>query len=79
MQTDSLMKNYTTVFKPGLITTNLLQERTLILKNFAKPAPAVIERFNELFAIKPELTLNEDYTNTIVPPKLKTLSFSQNE
>ena len=72
---ESLMRNYTTVFKPGLITSQILNQRTLILKNFAKPPVAVIERFNELFALKPELTLNEDYTNTLVPPDHKIISF----
>ena len=66
-ESQSVMKDYTTVFRPGLITSQILQGRTLILKNFSKPPVAVMERFNELFSINPELTLTEDYSNTIVP------------
>ena len=74
-KSNSIMKNYTTAFKPGLITSQVLQQRILILKNFAKPAVAVMERFNELFSVEPELTLIEDYTNTIVPSNNNVIHF----
>ena len=55
--------DYTTVFKPGLITHYLFRQSPIIIKNFSKPPTSVIERFNELLSIEPELTLTEDYTN----------------
>ena len=68
--------DYTTVFKPGLITHYLFRQSPIIIKNFSKPPTSVIERFNELLSIEPELTLTEDYTNTITPEKDKTIKIS---
>jgi hypothetical protein len=52
----------------AFIVRQVLKQKRLILKNFPHPPVAVMERLNELFAIKPELSLTEDYTSTIVPP-----------
>lgn len=75
----SVFKGYTTAFKPGLITNQILKQNPIILKNFAKPPVAVIERFNELIALEPELTLTEDYTNTITPANQKIIKFNSKD
>ncbi|EAY07446.1 hypothetical protein TVAG_419880 [Trichomonas vaginalis G3] len=70
----TMLSNYITIFKPGLITSAILQQKALILKNFSHPPISVIERLNELFSITPELTLSEDFTNTIVPDHSQKIS-----
>ncbi|EAY22716.1 hypothetical protein TVAG_476450 [Trichomonas vaginalis G3] len=69
----TFLSHYITIFKPGLITSAILQQKALILKNFSHPPISVIERLNELFSITPELTLSEDFTNTIVSHESQTI------
>ncbi|EAY06656.1 hypothetical protein TVAG_322760 [Trichomonas vaginalis G3] len=75
----SAISNYTTIFKPGLITHQIFSQSPIVIKNFSKPPTSVIERFNELIDIEPELTLNEDYTNTITPPDYKVIKMSNSD
>ncbi|OHT01916.1 hypothetical protein TRFO_31156 [Tritrichomonas foetus] len=70
----SIFSNYLSLFKPGLITRAIFQQNSLILKNIAQPSPTVLERFNELLAIKPTLTLFEDTTDTITLSEQKLIS-----
>ena len=63
-----MFSNYISLFKPGLITKSIFCQNSLILKNFAQPSPAVVERFNELLSVTPTLTLFEDTTNTFTTP-----------
>jgi hypothetical protein len=72
---ESLLGDYTTAFKPGFITNHLLKQKTIILKYFAHPPVSVMERLNEVFAIELEFTLNEDYTNSLVPASQPCISF----
>ncbi|OHT12744.1 hypothetical protein TRFO_17377 [Tritrichomonas foetus] len=76
--TSSMFSNYRSLFKPGLITKAILQQKSLILKNIAQPSPSVLERFNELLSVTPTLTLFEDTSNTLTTETTKILSnFSQ--
>lgn len=65
---NGMFSKYISLFKPGLITRSILSQNSLILKNFAKPSPTVIERFNELLSVTPTLTLFEDTSNTFTTP-----------
>ena len=71
---NSLFSNYVSLFKPGLITKAIFQQKSLILKNIAEPLPSVLERFNELLSVMPTLTLFEDTSNTFTTKDNKTLS-----
>ena len=65
-------------FKPGLILTAILSKKKLILKNLSNLPTTVLERFNELFSGKHNLTINEDIHNTFTASNDKELSnFSQ--
>lgn len=74
-----MFSNFTSLFKPGLITRSIFQQNSLILKNFAQPSPSVIERFNELLSVTPSLTLFEDTTSTFTSENHNKLyGFSNN-
>ncbi len=47
-------------FKPGLILSAILNKKSLILKDMPQVKTIVLERFNELFSCKHNLTLVED-------------------
>jgi len=51
-------------FKPGLILEAILTKKSLILKNMPQVKTIVLERFNELFSGKHNLTLVEDIPGT---------------
>ena len=65
-------------FKPGLILTAILSQKKLILKNLSNLPTTVLERFNELFSGKHNLTINEDIHNTFTPSNDKELSNFRN-
>ena len=60
-------------FRPGLILTAILSKKKLILKNLSNLPTTVLERFNELFSGKHNLTINEDIHNTFTPSNDKEL------
>ena len=51
-------------FKPGLILNSIFRGKSLILKYLSNLPTVVLERFNELFSGKHNLTLNEDIYDT---------------
>jgi len=60
----SNLNNMNLVFKPGLILDSILKGKSLILKYLSNLPTVVLERFNELFSGKHNLTLNEDIHDT---------------
>lgn len=70
----SVFSNYVSIFQPGVITKALFRQNSLILKNIAHSPPNVLERLNELLAVKPILTLTEDTSNTFTPENHKILA-----
>ena len=60
----STLNNINLVFKPGLILDSILKGKSLILKYLSNLPTVVLERFNELFSGKHNLTLNEDIHDT---------------
>jgi hypothetical protein len=66
--------DFTTIFKPGLFTSAVLEQAPLILKDLPNLSPAVFERFNQLNSNNPTLTLNEDISNTFTTPDTRTLN-----
>jgi MoxR-like ATPase len=53
-----------TVFKPGLFTKAIFDQRPLILKNLSNLCPAILEQLNELYSQYPTLVLNQDFCDT---------------
>jgi hypothetical protein len=60
-------------FKPGLILSAFLNNKSLILKDMPKVKTIVLERFNELFSGKHNLTLVEDIPGTLTTKENKEL------
>jgi len=58
-------------FKPGLILSAILNKKSLILKDMPKVKTIILERFNELFSGKNNLTLVEDIPGTLTTKKNK--------
>ena len=58
------LNNVNLEFKPGLILNSILSGKSLILKYLSNLPTVVLERFNELFSGKHNLTLNEDIHDT---------------
>ena len=58
------LNNINLEFKPGLILNSILSGKSLILKYLSNLPTVVLERFNELFSGKHNLTLNEDIHDT---------------
>ena len=56
-------------FKPGLILSAILNKKSLILKDMPQVKTIVLERFNELFSCKHNLTLVEDIPGTLTTKK----------
>jgi len=74
-----VIENITLEFKPGLLLSAILEGRSLILKNLSNLPTIVLERFNELFSGKHNITLNEDIHDTFTTSDYKVLThFSQN-
>jgi len=66
-------------FKPGLILSAILNKKSLILKDMPQVKTIVLERFNELFSGKHNLTLVEDIPGTLTTKENKELrNFNQN-
>ena len=59
-----IFKDFTSIFKPGILLENILKQSPIILKNLSNLSTAVLERFNDLFNYSPNLTLNEDFCDT---------------
>ena len=60
-------------FKPGLILSAILNKKSLILKDMPQVKTIVLERFNELFSGKHNLTLVEDILGTLTTKENKEL------
>jgi len=60
-------------FKPGLILSAILNKKSLILKDMPQVKTMVLERFNELFSGKHNLTLVEDIPDTLTTKENKEL------
>ena len=67
----SNLNNINLEFKPGLILNSILSGKSLILKYLSNLPTVVLERFNELFSGKHNLTLNEDIHDTFILKKEK--------
>ena len=66
-------------FKPGLILSAILNKKSLILKDMPQVKTIVLERFNELFSGKHNLTLVEDIPGTLTTKENKELrNFNKN-
>ena len=61
-------------FKPGLFLNAILGGFNLILKNISNLSTVILERFNELFSGKCNITVNEDIQDTITDKLNKELS-----
>lgn len=61
---ESVLSNTTLEFRPGLFLSAILQRKSLILKDLSNLPTIVLERFNELFSGKQNITLTEDIHNT---------------
>lgn len=59
-----VFKDFTSIFKTGILLENILIQSPIILKNLSNLSTAVLERFNDLFNYNPKLTLNEDFCDT---------------
>ena len=59
-----VFKDFTSIFKPGILLEKILVRSPIILKNLSNLSTAVLERFNDLFNYSPKLTLNEDFCDT---------------
>lgn len=71
---DCILSNTTLEFQPGLFLNAILQGQSLILKDLSNLPTIVLERFNELFSGKQNITLSEDIHNTFTPPESKELT-----
>ena len=65
------------IFKPGLFLNAILGGFNLILKNISNLPALVLERFNELFTGKYDITIKEDITNTITNENKELLDFNE--
>ena len=61
-------------FRPGLFLNAILGGSSLILKNLSNLPTIILERFNELFSGKCNITVNEDIHNTITEKYQKELT-----
>ena len=71
---NNLLNDMVIEFRPGLILSAILGQRSLILVNLPNAKTVVLERFNELISGKHNLTLNEDIHQTFTTDKKKELS-----
>lgn len=72
-KSNCILSNISLEFQPGLFLDAILERKSLILKNLTNLPTIVLERFNELFSGKQNLTLNEDIHNTFTPESEKEL------
>ena len=68
-----ILSNLELEFRPGLFLAAILEGKSLILKNLSNLPTIILERFNELFSGKHNLTLNEDIHNTFTDKSNKEL------
>ena len=68
------LNNINLEFKPGLILDSILSGKSLILKYLSNLPTVVLERFNELFSGKHNLTLTEDIHDTFTEEGKKEFS-----
>ena len=61
---NGIFKDFTSIFKTGILFEKILKQSSVILKNLSNLSPAVLERFNDLFNYMPKLSLNEDFCNS---------------
>ncbi|KAK8878640.1 hypothetical protein M9Y10_005420 [Tritrichomonas musculus] len=74
-----ILSNTTLEFRPGLFLNAILQKKSLILKDLSNLPTIVLERFNELFSGKQNITLTEDIHDTFTPHDKKELTgFAEN-
>ena len=59
------VQDFTTVFKPGVITTAVLEQYPLILEDFSNLTPSIFKMFNNS-----RLTLKREISNLYAPSKL---------
>ena len=71
---DSLISGMVIEFRPGLFLSAILGKKSLILKNFPNAKTVVLERFNELFSGKHNITLYEDIYDTFTETDNKELN-----
>ena len=67
------LSNMIIEFKPGLILNAILGGSSLIFINISNLPTIILEKFNEIFSGKCNITINEDISNTITPEKNKDL------
>jgi hypothetical protein len=73
------LSNMIIEFRPGLFLTAILGGSCLILKNLSNLPTIILERFNELFSGKHNLTLVEDIPGTLTTKENKELrNFNEN-
>ena len=76
--TNSILTDMILEFRPGLILSAILKRSKLIIKNLSNLPTTVLERFNELFSGKHNLTINEDIHDTFTEKNKKELcNFSE--
>ena len=69
-----VLSNATLEFCPGLFLNSIWQGQSIILRNLSNLPTIVLERFNDLFSGKQNITLSEDIHNTFTPPDDKELT-----
>ena len=62
-------------FKPGLILSAIINRKSIILKDIPQVKTIDLERFNELFSGKHNLTLEEDIPDTLTTKEKKKLIY----
>ena len=73
------LSNMIIEFKPGLILTAILGGSRIIFTNIYNLPTIILERFNEIFSGKCNITINEDTSNTITHENNKDLyEFNRN-
>ena len=70
---EGIFNDFTTVFKTGILTENIIKQKNIILKNLSNLSASQFERCNDLYNYNPKLTLNEDFCNTLTNEKNKEL------
>ncbi len=72
-ENEGIFNDFTTVFKTGVLTENIIKQKNIILKNLSNLSASQFERCNDLYNYNPKLTLNEDFCNTLTNEKNKEL------
>ena len=70
---EGIFNDFTTVFKTGILTENIIKQKNIILKNLSNLSASQFERCNDLYNYNPKLTLNEDFCNTLTNEKNREL------